>query len=116
MSGVPPGSRITRDVLLHEVSRALREQLPDRAELLIRELERRLVREPPSESRGGSYSATIDAAGDPTRIADVVTALVDGVERRLPNGPRYRWGVRVTGHGGGSAYRIDVRATPAKRR
>ena len=48
MPGTPPGARIPRDVLLFEISRSLRETMPDRAEAFIRELEKRLLRQPPA--------------------------------------------------------------------
>lgn len=108
-----PGERIPREVLLHEVSRALRASFPDRAEPLIRELEKRLTREVPETMRRGSAAVTIDLADQGAAgVAQAVIALVDNVERHLPAGPRLRWGVRFTPAGGTNA-RLEVRAVPA---
>ena len=117
MAATPPGARIPREVLLHEVSRALREQIPDRAEPIIRELEKRLLRDPPATPR--SFSVSTALATDrhrPGLLAEAAVAMVDSIERRLPDGPRFRWGVSVQGSPGEGTVHIEVRATPAKKR
>ena len=116
MPGTPPGGRIPREVLLHEVSRALREQLPDRAEPLIRELEKRLLSDPPSIPRSLSAStALLVDAHAPGVLAEAAIALVNGIEKRQPDGARYRWATSVQGMPPG-AMRVEVRATPVKKR
>ena len=114
MPGTPPGGRIPREVLLHEVSRALREQLPDRAEPMIRELEKRLLRDPPSIPRSLSASTAMFVdVHTPGVLAEAAIALVNGIEKRLPEGARYRWAASVQGAPAG-AMRVEVRATPVK--
>jgi hypothetical protein len=116
MPAKPPGSRIPREVLLHEVSRALREQLPDRAEPIIRELEKRLLRDPPATPRTYSMSVAVQADRHrPGLVAETVMAMVDRIERRQAEGPRFRWGVTVQGGAGEGTVYVEVRATPAKK-
>jgi hypothetical protein len=111
---MPAGERIPREVLLHEISRALREQMPDRCEPMIRELEKRLLRDPPSIPRSLSASTALFVdAHAPSVLAEAAIALVNGIEKRLPEGARYRWAASVQGSPN-NAMRVEVRATPLK--
>ncbi len=108
------GERIPREVLLYEIARALRASFPDRAERLLRELERRLARDVPETPRVMTASTSLQGEHDPRDIADAVIALVDNVERRSAN-PRWRWGVDATFDRPARELLLEVRATPRDR-
>lgn len=84
---------LSRDSLLAEVGRALRQVRADRAESLLQEMEYATGRDPrPVVER----TDALPLSTPESRMLAAILAAANGVEARLPWGRRVTWHVRVT--------------------
>ena len=103
----------SRDVLLAEIGRALRQVRPDRAEGLLQELEYATGRDPrPIAERTDPLPQR--TAED--RMLAAILAAANRIEARLPWGRRVTWHVRVTPIVDTTLYVLGIEAEPIDER
>lgn len=109
----PKRRRLSRDEILAETTRALRECYPERAEEMITEIERRMKPEGDPEPFVRRATAKLPTDATPDVIAKALIELVDTIEREDEEGARWRWSASIEPLRDPTAIFLEVRVTPA---